>query len=175
MSSDSSSLITIASSVWSTLQSSAFWSVFVWFLGIYGLILLADVILLLFLRDIPGDIKKTIYGNKRPAISHSKFFKRWEEVSSRLKSGNPSQYKAAVLEADAIADEMLAGMGYVGANMSERLSAIGEGHIESATGLRDAHIIRNRIIQDSEFVLSHEETEKTIDQYKRFFDELELL
>lgn len=173
--SDSSSLIAVASSVWAAFQGSALFTVLVWFLGIYGLILLVDVILLVFLRDIPGDLKKTLYGNKRPSVSHSKFSKRWQEISGRLGSGNPSQYKAAILEADAVADEMLQGIGYAGANMSERLAAVGEGHIESADDLREAHAVRNRIIQDSEFSLVHEEAERVIGKYKRFFDELELL
>ncbi len=144
------------------------------FLGVYALVVLADVILLLFLRDIPSDLKKTIYGSRRPMITPSKFAKRWDAVMARIETGNPSQYKVAVLEADVIAEEMLGGIGYDGSNMKERLEAVRPGQIVSLERLRAGHDIRNRIIRDPSFALSREEADSILAGYKSFFDELEL-
>lgn len=174
MQSDISSLIGVAGAIWEPIRSSAFFGALTVFLGAYALVVLIDVVLLLFLRDISSDLKKTLYGGKRPMISSSKLMRRWEAVMARLSSGNPSQYKVAVLEADAIAEEMLGGIGYDGANMKERLDAVQPGQIVALEGLRTGHDIRNRIIRDPSFAISREETASILNGYKGFFDELEL-
>lgn len=144
------------------------------FLGVYALVVLADVILLFLLRDVRSDLKKTLYGSTRPMVSQSKFTKRWDAVMARIESRNPSQYKVAVLEADVIAEEMLGGIGYGGSNMKERLEAVQPGQVVSIDRLRSGHEIRNRIIRDPSFALSREEAESVLAGYKSFFDELEL-
>lgn len=175
MSFDLSSVIVIATAAFQAIQSSALFTMLVWFLGLYAVVLFADVVMLLILRDIPSDLKKTLYGAKRPIVAQSKFQRRWDGIETRLRTGNPSQYKAAVLEADALAEEMLSGAGFDGANMGERLAAVREGQIESLEDLRLGHAMRNRIIQDPAFALSMEEAEAALGRYRRFFGELELL
>lgn len=172
--SDLSSLILVISAVQESIASSAVFSMLAIFLGAYTLVVLADVTLLFLLRDVRGDLKKTLYGNTRPMVSPSKFTKRWDAVTARIKSGNPSQYKVAVLEADVIAEEMLGGIGYGGSNMKERLEAVRPGQIVSLDRLRSAHETRNRIIRDPSFALSREEAESVLSEYKSFFEELEL-
>lgn len=175
MQSDISSLIGVAGGIWESVRSSALFGALTFFLGAYALVVLVDVILLLFLRDIPSDLKNTLYGSRRPmVISSSKFMKRWEAVSARLSSGNPSQYKVAILEADAIAEEMLGGIGYDGSNMKERLDAVRPGQIAALENLRAGHDVRNRIIRDPSFAVSREETESILNGYRGFFEELEL-
>lgn len=175
MSFDLSSVIVIATAAFQAIQSSALFTMLVWFLGLYAVVLFADVVMLLILRDIPSDLKKTLYGAKRPIVAQSKFQRRWDGIETRLRTGNPSQYKAAVLEADALAEEMLSGAGFDGVNMGERLAAVREGQIESLEDLRLGHAMRNRIIQDPAFALSMEEAEAALGRYRRFFGELELL
>jgi hypothetical protein len=120
MSFDPSSVIAVVGAITQVIQSSALFTALVWFLGLYTIVLLADVVMLLILRDIPSDLKQTLYGAKRPLVSQSKFQKRWKGIADRVRTGNPSQYKAAVLEADALAEEMLSGIGFEGKNMGER-------------------------------------------------------
>lgn len=174
MSFDPVSAVSVADAIFRTIQSSAVFVALTWFLGLYGLVLLADVIMLLILRDIPGDLKKTIYGATRPLVSQSKFQKRWKNIEARLSMGNPSQYKAAILEADSLAEEMLSGIGFEGANMGERLATVREGQVVTLGDLRSGHAMRNRIIQDPALVLSVEEARETLDRYRGFFEELEL-
>jgi len=174
MSFDASFLLPLIVTTADAIQSSALFTMAVWFLGFYTIVLFLDVVMLLFLRDISGDLKKTLYGAKRPLLSQSKFQKRWATIETRLGSENASQYKAAILEADALADEMLSGIGFSGANMGERLSSIQDGQIAALSDLRAGHAMRNRIIQDPAFSLSRDEAETVLSQFRKFFEELEL-
>lgn len=172
---DYSSIMDAALFLWQSLQASSLFQALEIFLGVYALVLLVDVILLTALRDVRSDLKKTLYGADRPIVSAGKMEKRWQGIQARLASGNPSQYKAAILEADALADEMLRGIGYGGQNMKERLAQMKEGELLAFEQLKAAHAIRNRIIQDPDFSLEKEEAEALLGQYETLFKELELL
>lgn len=168
----------MAITVWNGLitffSESTLFLVIKFFLFIYVAVLLADIVMLLILRGISGNIKNALYGTTRPILSKSKAIVRFENILDRLKSTNPSQYKVAVLEADAFAEELFAGMEYTGKTMGEKLENVKDGQIETKDLLIEAHTVRNRIIHDANFTLSKEEAEKWIGNYRAFFDEMEL-
>lgn len=144
------------------------------FLFVYVVVLLVDIVILLVLRGVSADLKKALFGADRPLLSRSNVIKRWEKILARLEGGNPSQYKVAVLEADAFADEILAGIGYKGATMGDKLMAVHGGQLETKPALAEAHLVRNRVVHEADFALSREEAGKCLDAYHAFFAEVEL-
>lgn len=168
------SLLGIGQSIAYFLEHSFFVAAVKFFFFVYVMVLLVDLVILLILRGVSSDIKRTLFGADRPLLSRSKIISRWEKILSRLESGNPSQYKVAVLEADAFADEILSGIGYKGTTMAEKVENIHEGQMETKSDLAEAHQIRNRIIHEADFAISLEDAQKCIDSYKKFFDEVEL-
>ena len=133
------------------------------FLFVYVVVVFVDIVLLLALKGLSSDLKTALYGTERPLISKNNMIKRFEGILSRLQTGNPSQYKVAVLEADALADEILDGIGYKGATMTEKLESVKGGQLETRDMLTAAHEVRNRIVHDATFVLSREESEKYLE------------
>lgn len=144
------------------------------FLFVYIVVLFIDIVLLLIFRGVSSDIKKTLFGTHRPLLLRSTAISRFEKILDRLKSSDPSQYKAAVLEADAFADEILLGSGYKGASMAEKLESIQESRLETRSLLMEAHLVRNRIVNETDFALSREEARKWLAAYRAFFTEVEL-
>ncbi|EKE18868.1 MAG: hypothetical protein ACD_9C00209G0001 [uncultured bacterium] len=146
------------------------------FLGIYLAILLADIIMLLLLRDVPQNFRVGLRGMDVPLVSKSKMQKRWEKVKSRLKSENVSQYKVAIIEADAIAEEILSGIGYKGANMTEKLEQVAVAHLDDhLEALKGAHEIRNRIVHEADFSIDQRMAVAVIGVYENFLNYLEFL
>lgn len=145
------------------------------FLFVYVMVLIVDVILLLVLRGVSSDIKKSIFGIDRPLIPRNTFIVRWEKILARLESDNPSQYKVALLEADQLADEILGGMNFKGETMAEKLEKVQGAQLENKEALALAHQVRNQIIHERDFMVSREEAKRWLDMYKKFFDEMELL
>lgn len=168
------SLFGIGQSVAYFLEHSFFVAALKFFFFVYVMVLLVDLVILLILRGVSSDIKKTLFGAERPLLSRSTIINRWEKILSRLESGNPSQYKVAVLEADAFADGILSDIGYKGTTMAEKIENIHDGQLETKTDLAEAHEIRNRIIHEADLTLSMEDAQKCLDSYKKFFDEVEL-
>lgn len=167
-------LYTIGRQATAFVSDSYFFAAVKFFLFVYVAVLLVDIVILLMLRGITTDIKKTLFGGERPLLPQSALIKRWEKIVSRLEEGNTSQYKVAILEADAFVDEIMVSIGYRGATMTEKLDSIHEGQLNTKDGLVEAHLIRNRIIHEADFFVSLEDTQKYLHAYRQFFDEVEL-
>lgn len=141
---------------------------------VYVLVLIIDITLLVFQRNLRESLSETLTGAKRPQGSRAKYIKRWEKILARLESGNPSQYKAAVLEADTFAFEILGALGYRGVNLNERLENSHEHDIETKHDVVAAHTVRNRIIHDPDYELNRAEAQATLDAYHAFFEEVDI-
>jgi len=147
-------------------------------LGIYAIVIVADIILLLVKRGMGGNIREAIVGMNIPRELTTKKIKmkaRWNEVVTRLKSANESEYKVAIIEADNIIDDLIRNMGYPGDNMGERLNNIPEGQLESMEELKRAHEIRNRIIHEENFQVNREYAKEILKKYETFLEEFEVL
>jgi hypothetical protein len=163
------------SDVASNVFHSSWFAVFKFFAGIYALVLFVDIILLLVLRGVRANIRVGLRGAEVPVRFKGKFMKKWSEIMKRMESGSVSHYKAAILEADSVVDEILEKIGYSGKNMTERLEAVNEIQIENIEDLKKAHEIRNKIIHDKNFEIDLEEAKEIISIYETFLKEIELL
>lgn len=169
----------VVSSIAFTLFKSFFGSGFFWFLkfilAIYVVVLFVDMVLLLVLRGLGGDLRDTLHGAQMPISSKKKIKKRWFQIEERLKTNNQSQFKIAILEADSLADEMLFSIGYGGKNMKERLDLADANQVEEIDNLREGHEIRNKIIFDDNFNFDKAEAERVIGLYREFLENLEMI
>lgn len=169
------SMLATVSVIWKALQQSVLFALVVLFLKIYSTVLLVDFVLILFNRNLGHDYKKLRYGAVRPLMSPAAAEKRWKEITSRLDGQNISHYKVAVLEADAFIENLIGQMGYEGKNFKERLEHIPDGKIISLQSLREAHEVRNRIVREEDFALSHDDAKETLTKYQKLLEELRLL
>ena len=147
-------------------------------LFIYIVVLFIDVAILLSFRGVSRDLRMNLLGtDQRPLFSGRarQTERRWEKVFARLSSGDVSQYKAAILEADALADTVMGSSRWGGANLGERIASVKPGQIESIESLREAHLVRNQIVNDTEYVIDREEAERVLGLYAQFLEEMELL
>jgi hypothetical protein len=171
---DFEGVIGMLPAIWAIVNQSALFAVLKAFLIIYSLVIIANVVMLLILRGVSDDLKVQFYGAKRPLMSKSKIVATWDGIERRLRSDNPSHYKAAILEADHFVDTLLRESGFAGKNMGERLATLHPGQLENYEGLRMAHTIRNRIVNEPNFTVDRTEAEDLLAKYKAVLVELEL-
>lgn len=145
-------------------------------LGIYLAVLLIDIVLLLIMRDVGWHLRVGLKGMDIPLASKGKMRKRWDKIKVRLKSESPSQYKVAIIEADAIAEEILDNIGYKGANMTEKLEQVGVNHLDDhLEALNGAHLIRNQIVHEVNFTIDQRMAVAVVGVYENFLKYLEFL
>jgi hypothetical protein len=156
------------------LTSGFFWWV-KFFLAIYVSVIFIDIVLLLMVRGLGGDIRNTLKGTQMPLIPKSKIRKKWMAIEKRLQFNNIYQNKIAILEADKLANNILLNIGYAGANMKERLEKADNKQLEELDSLVEAHEVRNKIIYDDNFQINKEEAERVMGLYRKFLDDLEII
>lgn len=142
---------------------------------VYTIVLIVDLLLILFLRDIAGNYIQVRHGADMPSSYKGRLQKRWKKIETALASGIGTQYKVAILEADTIADETLSLAKLAGSNMAERLSVATEYQVEQKDRLLWAHEVRNNIVRDETFSVDKELAEKAIGVYREFLKSWEVL
>ena len=104
-----------------------------------------------------------------------KIAKQWMKIKQRLDAGLESEFKLAVIEADAMLDDILKKMGYNGESLGDRLKQVSADILPSLAEIQEAHKIRNNIVHDPDYRLSLDEAQKTISFYEKTFTDLDVL
>ncbi|MFH1129238.1 MAG: hypothetical protein V1686_00680 [Patescibacteria group bacterium] len=130
---------------------------------ILTLILLA-IIIYVFIKSNSLNKAKTITDNKKSVFKKKKTQKKWIKIEKRFNSGIEANYKLAILEADNFYDECLKILGY---ESEKNLSNVDE--------IKKAKKIKNRIVEDSGFMLTTEDTKNSLDAYKKGLTELNVI
>lgn len=118
-------------------------------------------------------IRERVYANQ---LAYGKSEdKKWELVKARLKKGDEANLKLAVIEADNILDDIFKRMGLPGKDMSERMEQVQPHELKSIDRVLDAHKVRNLIVHQPNFHLSHSEAEQALDSFEAALKELEYL
>ncbi|MBU4350895.1 hypothetical protein L6250_03635 [Candidatus Parcubacteria bacterium] len=104
-----------------------------------------------------------------------KLEKRWQYTIKRLESPNVADWKLAVIEAEALTEEVLARMGFGGESFGERLKKMKPEQLPSLVNLTNAHQVRNNIVHDPDYRLDINEASKIIAVYEKALQELDAL
>lgn len=161
-----------------SFYNSTFFSVVKFILGIYVVVLLANIILTLVQRGLRGDIRDTFLGMNVPpelVTKKGKLRKKWDKIKQKMETKAEADYKIAIIEADDVIDDLIKRMQYPGENMGERLAGINPGQIENIEELKKAHEIRNRIIHKEDFEITKEQAEEVMGYYENFLKYFEVL
>jgi len=133
----------------------------------------ALVFLIIKLRvDIKNSVQivtKSVGASSRPKRRMSR---EWSAVLKKLESGEESNLKLAIIEADKILDNILKKSGYKGDNMGERLKQITSAQIANIDAIWQAHKIRNNIVHDPDFRLTRQDAENAVKIYQRALEDL---
>ena len=171
----SGDVVSTAQSVFDAITTSTTFSLLIGFLGLYCVVLLANIVFLFVLRPVSGDLKKGFFGTKeRPLVSAGNLLREWKRIEARLASNILSERKVAILEADAFVDRVLSELGYPGKDAGERFHAISPSHFSGLGGLLEAHDIRNRIVQEKDFPFESSEAVRILNLYRSILDEAEI-
>lgn len=101
---------------------------------------------------------------------------RWDLIMTLASSGNESDWRRAILEADIMLGELLSDKGYRGESIGEQLKDVNPLQFNTLDLAWKAHKMRNAIAHLGEaFPLSQRDTQATIDQYARVFEEFGII
>jgi hypothetical protein len=97
---------------------------------------------------------------------------RWRRIVELASSGNPSDWRRAILEADIMLSVVLAEAGYEGSSVGEQLKVTNPLQVTTLRLAWDAHMVRNKVAHGGEaYELTERDVRTTIDNYRRVFEE----
>ncbi len=100
---------------------------------------------------------------------------RWQEIKSHVNSFKESEWKFAVIEADKLVDDVLKSAGFAGESMGERLMLIKPDQLLNLQYLWDAHKLRNLLVHDVNYQLTHRQAIWAVEAFENVLRELEAL
>lgn len=97
---------------------------------------------------------------------------RWSSIMALMSSGNPNDWRSAIMDADVMLDMLLTERGFIGADVGEKLQSASRGQFASIEAAWDAHRTRNRIAHGGpDYILTDREARIAIDGFRRVFEE----
>lgn len=97
---------------------------------------------------------------------------KWEQIKARAESVREAEWKLSVVEADNLVDSVLKERGYPGETMGERLMLIHPDQLSSLQDLWDAHKLRNLLVHDAGYKVSHEQVLAAMHAFDKVLREL---
>ncbi len=101
---------------------------------------------------------------------------KWDDITTKISSDNPSDWRLAIIEADTILDEILIEIMPEGESLGDRLTKLSPGGFRTIRSAWDAHTVRNKIAhQGSDFELTRQEARRVIGLYEEVFREFKYI
>ena len=110
-----------------------------------------------------------------PEEAASTYDNRWQEIRNHVNSFKESEWKFAVIEADKLVDDVLKSAGFAGESMGERLMLIKPDQLLNLQYLWDAHKLRNLLVHDPNYQMTHRQAIWAIEAFENVLRELEAL
>ena len=141
-------------------------------IGFYCTVLILDIVMLVYLGDVSKKMRQLKYGDDVVPKKTGKVKKSWSKIQEKLDSNDENKWKLAILEAEVFLDQDLIGLGYRGENFIDKINKIPLGTFESLEKIKKIHEIRNKIIKDPNFEISHGQAIIAIETFEKFRNEL---
>jgi hypothetical protein len=101
---------------------------------------------------------------------------RWKHIESLIATENPNDWRAAIVEADIMLDDMLTRQGYAGEGVGEKLKNVERSDFQTLEDAWEAHKVRNQIAHEgTNFDLSDVLARRTVARYENVFHEFHLI
>lgn len=129
----------------------------------------------LYKNKLKETIKGAVEGLTPPPEAVTAYDNRWQEIKKHINSFVQAEWKLAVIEADKFVDDVLKTAGFAGESMGERLMLIKPDQIINLQYLWDAHKLRNLLVHDTNFHLTHQQALFAINAFESVLRELSAL
>ncbi len=99
-------------------------------------------------------------------LDYDKWQQRWQQIEKYLASQDPLAWKMAVIEADNFLDSLLKIRGFTGRGLGDRLK-FAQVKYKHLREVWPAHLLRNKLVHESDFVISHKKAKWAVSSFKK--------
>ncbi len=160
-----------------TFLNFLFWS------RITGLIISCLIVMFIMIVKIktkqlkkPKVVKVGVSGKEKWSfLNEFKINSTFKKISDYINFENILYWKLALAEIDSYFNNVLTEVGFRGDTMTDKLTKLSKIYLSNLDEIASTHLKINEILNDNNYLLTKEETEKLIDVYKQGIEELKKL
>ncbi len=124
-----------------------------WIVTLMTLLFVVFVIWAIYIRIRVYEVDEILDGNYKdhfikPQLKTEKVNVRWQNILAHFASENPNDWRAAILDADNMLDELVTSLGYTGSSLGEKLTSIRVNDFPTLQSAWEAHKVRNMIAHE---------------------------
>ncbi len=155
--------------------ASSLGGVFSWIATILTLALIAFIIWAIYIRIRVYEVDEVLSGAYnahfvKPEMKLTRLNPRWEQIRAHFESANPNDWRAAIIDADALLEEVVTGLGYTGESLGAKLTSIRVNDFPTLQSAWEGHKMRNVIAHEgSNFSLTERQKEITRRHFEAVF------
>lgn len=148
---------------------------FSWIVTILTLMFVGFVIWAVYIRIRVYEVDEVLGGAYtdhfvRPELVMKKVNPRWEHIRSQFESANPNDWRAAIIDADSLLEEVVTNLGYTGESLGAKLTSIRVNDFPTLQSAWEGHKMRNIIAHEgSSFVFTERQKEITRRHFEAVF------
>ncbi len=103
----------------------------------------------------------------KPKPAEQRVNERWGRIMQHFASTNPNDWRAAIIDADAMLEELITSLGYSGETFGEKLKGINLHEFPTLQSAWEAHKVRNLVAHEG---VNYNLTERQKDITRRHFE-----
>ncbi len=155
--------------------AQGFSDVFSWLATILTFAFIGFVIWAIYIRIRIYEVDEALGGQYsahfiKPTSVGKKTNPRWEQIRAHFESNNPNDWRAAIIDADALLEEVVTNLGYTGESLGAKLTSIRVNDFPTLQSAWEGHKMRNVIAhQGSSFTLTERQKEVTRKHFEAVF------
>ena len=137
----------------STNYAAIFGGIGSWIVTIFTILFILFVIWAIYIRIRIYEIDEALDGVDLahyipPHTVVRKTNMRWQVILTHFASANPNDWRAAIIDADTMLDELVTSLGYTGQGLGEKLTSIRLNDFPTLQNAWEAHKVRNIIAHE---------------------------
>ena len=147
------------------------------FLGFYIILMFVTIVLALIrMINKYAYLNTLLEGQEFKDVKSGVFQSRWGELMKLIEGENEAGWKAGVLDASLMLDEVLGTIGYAGDTLGQKLENILPEQLENLEKIKKANNVKNEIVNNKDFSISKEDARELVKIFEdalRFFEAID--
>jgi hypothetical protein len=155
--------------------AQSFGNTFSWLATILTFAFIGFIIWAVYIRIRVYEVDEALSGAYsahfvKPEIVAKRINPKWEQIRTHFESTNPNDWRAAIIDADALLEELVTGLGYTGESLGAKLTSIRVNDFPTLQSAWEGHKMRNVIAHEgSNFTLTERQKEITRRHFEAVF------
>lgn len=121
-------------------------------------------------NDINAAKRKDHFSLSKKETNYSPVLDRWNSIAHMFKSQDPTAWRMAVIDADAMLEDLVTQMGFQGQHFGEKLRQMQQSDVPWVQSAWDVHLLRNKLAHEgSRYPLNNREAYQAFKVYESIF------